>query len=160
MPSRFRPIRDQETARIQRQRLEILLRVGVQTVARGFEDLRLVWCDRSFALAFLLLEAGRRRELGLRRCILPFGGQAACVDAINANARAISRANHAVERLDHGVRHLQPLGKVNQRLAPRQRLLLAHHLYDILDTQAGVDDPAIEAIERALRETRDAHQAP
>ena len=43
---------------------------------------------------------------------------------------------------------------------PSGRLLLAHHLYDILDTQAGVDDPAIEAIERALRETRDAHQAP
>ena len=55
-------IRDQETARIQRQSLESLLRVGVQTVARGFEDLHLVRRDRSFAAAFLLLAAGPRRR--------------------------------------------------------------------------------------------------
>ena len=42
---------------------------------------------------------------------------------------------------------------------PQRTMLLAHHLYDILAAPTGVDDPAIEAIERALRETRDAHQA-
>jgi hypothetical protein len=38
-------------------------------------------------------------------------------------------------------------------------MLLAHHLYEILDAQEAVEDPTLEAIERALSETRDAHQA-
>jgi hypothetical protein len=42
---------------------------------------------------------------------------------------------------------------------PQRTMLIAHHLYDILDAGEAADDPAFEAIERALRETRDAHQA-
>lgn len=42
---------------------------------------------------------------------------------------------------------------------PQRTMLLAHHLYEILDGGEDVDDPAIEAVRRALAETRDAHQA-
>jgi uncharacterized protein len=42
---------------------------------------------------------------------------------------------------------------------PQRTMLLAHHLYNLLDGEESVDDPALEVIERALRETRDAHQA-
>lgn len=42
---------------------------------------------------------------------------------------------------------------------PQRTMLIAHHLYDLLDAQETVDDPALEVIERALHETRDAHQA-
>jgi hypothetical protein len=42
---------------------------------------------------------------------------------------------------------------------PQRTILLAHHLYEIVDADEPVDDPALEAIERGLRETRDAHQA-
>jgi hypothetical protein len=42
---------------------------------------------------------------------------------------------------------------------PQRTMLLAHHLYDVLDAGDDVEDPALEAIERALSETRDAHQA-
>jgi len=55
-------------------------------------------------------------------------------------------------------------GAVDELLAftgghPQRTMLLAHHLYDLLDAGDGVDDPALEAVERALEETRDAHQA-
>lgn len=42
---------------------------------------------------------------------------------------------------------------------PQRTMLLAHHLYNVLDAGEPVDDPTLEAIERGLRETRDAHQA-
>jgi hypothetical protein len=42
---------------------------------------------------------------------------------------------------------------------PQRTMLLAHHLYDVLDAAGDVPDAAAEAVERALRETRDAHQA-
>jgi uncharacterized protein len=42
---------------------------------------------------------------------------------------------------------------------PQRTMLLAHQLYDLLDAGDGLDDPALDAIERALEETRDAHQA-
>ncbi len=42
---------------------------------------------------------------------------------------------------------------------PQRTMLLAHHLYDLLDAGQPFDDPAMEAIERGLLETRDAHQA-
>src|SRR3712207_6878149 len=41
---------------------------------------------------------------------------------------------------------------------PQRTMLLAHHLYDVLDGEGDADDPALTAIERALAETRDAHQ--
>jgi hypothetical protein len=55
-------------------------------------------------------------------------------------------------------------GAVDELLAftgghPQRTMLLAHHLYDLLDADEAVDDPALEAVDRALRETRDAHQA-
>jgi hypothetical protein len=56
-------------------------------------------------------------------------------------------------------------GAVEELLAftgghPQRTMLLAHHLYDILDAaDGGSNDPALEAISRALDETRDAHQA-
>jgi hypothetical protein len=55
-------------------------------------------------------------------------------------------------------------GAVEELLAftgghPQRTMLLAHHLYDMLDADEPVDDLTLEAIERALRETRDAHQA-
>jgi hypothetical protein len=42
---------------------------------------------------------------------------------------------------------------------PQRTMLLAHHLYNVLDSDEPVDDPTIEAIELGLRETNDAHQA-
>lgn len=42
---------------------------------------------------------------------------------------------------------------------PQRTMLLAHHLYDILDRGEEVGDPALAAIERGLQESRDAHQA-
>ena len=42
---------------------------------------------------------------------------------------------------------------------PQRTILLAHHLYEMVDADEPVDDPALEAIERGLRETHDAHQA-
>jgi len=42
---------------------------------------------------------------------------------------------------------------------PQRTILLAHHLYDVLDRREPGDDPAVRALELALTETRDAHQA-
>jgi hypothetical protein len=42
---------------------------------------------------------------------------------------------------------------------PQRTMLLAHHLYNLLDVDEPVDDLTLEAIERGLSETRDAHQA-
>jgi len=42
---------------------------------------------------------------------------------------------------------------------PQRTLLLAHHLYNMLDGATARDDAAAGAIDLALAETRDAHQA-
>jgi uncharacterized protein len=42
---------------------------------------------------------------------------------------------------------------------PQRTLLLAHHLYNMLDSATARDDAAAGAIDLALAETRDAHQA-
>jgi hypothetical protein len=42
---------------------------------------------------------------------------------------------------------------------PQRTILLAYHLYNLLDQGEAGDDPAAAAIELALEETRDAHQA-
>jgi len=42
---------------------------------------------------------------------------------------------------------------------PQRTILLAYHLYDLLDQGEAGDDPAAAAIDMALTETRDAHQA-
>lgn len=55
-------------------------------------------------------------------------------------------------------------GAVDELLAftgghPQRTVLLAHHLYNILDAAQAPDDPASAAIDLGLRETRDSHQA-
>jgi hypothetical protein len=42
---------------------------------------------------------------------------------------------------------------------PQRTILLAHHLYNLLEEPEPPDDLAAASIERALAETRDAHQA-
>lgn len=42
---------------------------------------------------------------------------------------------------------------------PQRTILLAHHLYNVLEQERPAADPAAAAIELALEETRDAHQA-
>ena len=42
---------------------------------------------------------------------------------------------------------------------PQRTVLLAHHLYNVLDSPRPPDDPALAALDLALDETRDAHQA-
>jgi uncharacterized protein len=42
---------------------------------------------------------------------------------------------------------------------PQRTIMLAHHLYNVLDQQQDTDDPAATAIDLALEETRDVHQA-
>ena len=42
---------------------------------------------------------------------------------------------------------------------PQRTILLAYHLYNLLDREEAGDDPAAAAIDLALEETRDAHQA-
>ncbi len=42
---------------------------------------------------------------------------------------------------------------------PQRTMLLAHHLYEVLDAGHGDRDPVLEAIDRSIAETRDAHQA-
>lgn len=59
---------------------------------------------------------------------------------------------------------LDPAGAVDELLAftgghPQRTILLAHHLYNLLEQPERPDDPAAAAIELALEETRDAHQA-
>jgi hypothetical protein len=58
---------------------------------------------------------------------------------------------------------LEPAGAVDELLIfsgghPQRTILLAHHLYDVLDRGTS-DDPASAAVDLALAETADAHQA-
>lgn len=59
---------------------------------------------------------------------------------------------------------LDPGPAVDELLAfsgghPQRSVLLAHHLYNVLDNGAVAEDPAARAIDLALTETADAHQA-
>lgn len=59
---------------------------------------------------------------------------------------------------------LDPTGAVDELLAysgghPQRTILLAHHLYNLLEEQPEHPDPATAALELALDETQDAHQA-
>lgn len=42
---------------------------------------------------------------------------------------------------------------------PQRTMLLAHHLFELLDAGGKLDDPAAAALDRALTESQDAHQA-
>jgi hypothetical protein len=58
---------------------------------------------------------------------------------------------------------LKPAGAVDELLVfsgghPQRTILLAHHLYEVLDRERS-DDPASAAVDLALTETADAHQA-
>ncbi|HEX7244251.1 MAG TPA: hypothetical protein VF245_01640 [Solirubrobacterales bacterium] len=89
----------------------------------------------------------------------PFYGQAR---PLELPALPVAEAAHDIEALliDGG---LDPAGAVDELLAytgghPQRTILLAHHLYNLLE-QANHQDPAPAALELALAETRDAHQA-
>ena len=90
----------------------------------------------------------------------PFYGQAR---PLTLPALPSGEAAEDVERLirDGG---LDPGDAVDRILAfsgghPQRTMLLAHHLFELLDTRADVADPAAAALDAALAETSDAHQA-
>jgi hypothetical protein len=89
----------------------------------------------------------------------PFYGQAR---PLELPALPIAEAAHDIEALlvNDG---LEPVDAVDEILAytgghPQRTILLAHHLYNLLE-QPDHPDPAPAALELALAETRDAHQA-
>lgn len=90
----------------------------------------------------------------------PFYGQAR---PLELPVLPVAEAAHDIEAL-LAVDDLDPGGAVDELLSfsaghPQRTILLAHHLYDLLAAAEPADDLVAEAIERALRETRDAHQA-
>lgn len=90
----------------------------------------------------------------------PFYGQAR---PLELPALPIAEAAHDIEALLVGS-GLDPGGAVDELLActgghPQRTILLAHHLYNLLDEQADHPDPAPAVLGLALAETRDAHQA-
>ncbi len=89
----------------------------------------------------------------------PFYGQAR---PLELPALPIAEAAHDIEAL-LVADGLDPTGAVDELLAytgghPQRTILLAHHLYNLLE-QPDHPDPAPAALELALAETRDAHQA-
>lgn len=90
----------------------------------------------------------------------PFYGQAR---PLELPSLPIAEAANDIEAL-FTADDLEPAGAVDELLAfttghPQRTILLAHHLYDLLSGPDRPDDPAGSAIELALAETRDAHQA-
>ena len=90
----------------------------------------------------------------------PFYGQARPLELPPLPVAEAANDIEALLRADD----LDPGGTVDELLAfsaghPQRTILLAHHLYNLLAESERTDDPVAEAIERALRETRDAHQA-
>jgi hypothetical protein len=89
----------------------------------------------------------------------PFYGQAR---PLELPPLPVSEAAHDIEAM-LVADGLEPSGAVDGLLAytgghPQRTILLAHHLYDLLE-QATDQNPAATALELALEETRDAHQA-
>lgn len=89
---------------------------------------------------------GQARPLELHE--LPVAEAAADLGAVIDDHGFSARAGHAVEEL------LAFSGG-----HPQRTILLAHHLFDLLDSSEDVDDLALAALDRGLNETRDAHQA-
>jgi uncharacterized protein len=91
----------------------------------------------------------------------PFYGQAR---PLELPPLPVDEAAHDISALLDSAGLLQAAGdSVDELLAftgghPQRTMLLAHHLFEVLDEGAG-GDPALAAIERGLQETRDAHQA-
>lgn len=89
----------------------------------------------------------------------PFYGQAR---PLELPVLPIAEAAHDIEALLVGA-GLDPVSAVDELLAytaghPQRTILLAHHLYNLLEQQDH-PDPAPAALELALAETQDAHQA-
>jgi len=90
----------------------------------------------------------------------PFYGQAR---PLELPPLPIAEAARDIEAL-FSADDLNPGAAVDELLAfsgghPQRTILLAHHLYGLLEEAGRPDNPAATAIERALEETRDAHQA-
>jgi hypothetical protein len=90
----------------------------------------------------------------------PFYGQAR---PLELPALPVDEAAHDVEALMIAD-GLEAGGAVDELLAltaghPQRTVLLAHHLYNLLDQPEPPDDPAAAAVDLGLAETRDAHQA-
>jgi len=90
----------------------------------------------------------------------PFYGQARPLDLPVLPADEAARDVETLLAADG----LQPDGDVDELLVftgghPQRTVLLAHHLYNVLDSPDRPEDPAAAAIDLALAETRDAHQA-
>jgi uncharacterized protein len=88
----------------------------------------------------------------------PFYGQARPLPAL-----PLDEAARDIEHLLHEA-GLAGDRAVDELLAfsrghPQRTVLLAHHLYNLLDAEDQAEDPAIGAIDLALEETHDAHQA-
>ncbi len=90
----------------------------------------------------------------------PFYGQAR---PLELPPLPVDEAANDIERLLESDR-LQAGDTVDELLAftaghPQRTVLLAHHLYNVLDGAEPADDPAGLALDLALAETTDAHQA-
>jgi hypothetical protein len=90
----------------------------------------------------------------------PFYGQAR---PLELPPLPVAEAAHDIEALI-AADGFDAVGTVDELLAftgghPQRTILLAHHLYNLLEEGGRPDDLAAVAIERALAETRDAHQA-
>lgn len=90
----------------------------------------------------------------------PFFGQAR---PLELPPLPVEEAVHDIEAL-LASKGLDPAGAVDQLLAftgghPQRTILLAHHLFNLLEREEGTGELAAAAIDRALGETRDAHQA-
>ncbi|MDP9386332.1 MAG: hypothetical protein M3P50_14110 [Actinomycetota bacterium] len=90
----------------------------------------------------------------------PFYGQAR---PLGLPPLPVGEASEDMEALlrEHG---LDPGDAVDRILAftrghPQRSMLLGHHLFEVLDTGTAGDDPAAQALDAALAETADAHQA-
>ena len=90
----------------------------------------------------------------------PFYGQAR---PLELPTLPIAEAAHDIEAL-LTAGGLDPGDAVDRLLAhtgghPQRTILLAHHLCNVLEAGRGDDDPTATALELALEETRDSHQA-
>jgi hypothetical protein len=90
----------------------------------------------------------------------PFYGQAR---PLELPPLPLAEAARDIEQLLTGD-GLEPDSAVDELLAftgghPQRTVLLAHHLYDVLDAPRQPEFPTAVALERALAETHDAHQA-
>ena len=90
----------------------------------------------------------------------PFYGQAR---PLELPALPADEAAHDIESL-LAADGLRSVGAIDELLAftgghPQRTVLLAHHLYNLLDSADPPEDPVLAAVELGLAETKDSHQA-